>query len=381
MKDIPRTLIIDFALGFGGASSRVLSLLEKLPSEKVALAALEQGWVADRARMRGLPVFTIAAHKASIMITPWLLRLIRENGFQVLDTQNIQSKFWGSIATSLTGVALVSTLNSWYAGEHGGNIKGRIYQGIESLTNRNLDLYIAVSRQIEKQLLESGIPQSAIAFIPNAIEVNLDDIKGDRKWLKKQFPIPEDSVVCCAVGRLVQVKGYDQLIQALAHVRQEVPKLRCIIVGDGELRTELEKQVVECELDGQMHFAGMRDRAEVLSIIKASDFFVMPSRSEGTPVALLEAGALGCPVLATGVGGIPEMVVDGEEGLLVPSGDIHALSEGIVHFYGDRVWARRLGENLKNRINREFNMEKQVKETAEAYLKALDRAKIRLERK
>jgi glycosyltransferase involved in cell wall biosynthesis len=353
---------------------------EPLAPDRAALAGLDQSAITRRARELGLRVHGVGRSKVDPRIPGRLARLIRENDFQVLDTQNVQSKLWGSLAAGRTGAALVSTLNSWYAVEHGAALKGRLYQFIELATNRGMDLYITVSSEDRRRLHEAGISEGAIALIPNAIEIDEASVPGDRADVLRSFDLPEQSVVCCAVGRLVWAKGYEVLIEAIAQLAQRHPHLSCLILGEGARRAELEAQIARADLQGRLRLTGFRTPGETLSIVKACDVFVMPSRSEGTPVALLEAAALGRPILASQAGGIPELVSDGEQALLVPPGDASALAAGLSRLIGDPEFAARLGAGAQRRVRREFSLPAQVDAVMQAYRKAWTRRQHRLAR-
>src|SRR5512144_909334 len=135
----PKVLVVDFSNNYGGSSSRVLLLMQQAAPGTIALAALKSGAIARQAIQLGLPVHTLANHKADPRLLVRLVRVIRQEGYNLLDSQNIQSKFWANLAAIATKVALVSTLNSWYANEHGrASRKGRIYTSLELLTNQNL---------------------------------------------------------------------------------------------------------------------------------------------------------------------------------------------------------------------------------------------------
>jgi glycosyltransferase involved in cell wall biosynthesis len=371
----PRTLIIDLAVGYGGSSSRVLGLLRGLSKQGIALAGLDHGAVVLAAQNEGLPVYTLGANKADPRILPRLVHVIRSNGFEVLDTQNIQSKFWASLAAGLTRTSLISTINSWYASEHGqsavkSRIKGQIYTGLELLTNWNLDLYITVSEKDRQALLRSKIPEETIELIYNAVDLDITKISGDSDWLRKKFNLPSESLICVAVGRLVPVKGYDVLIDAMKQITTQVPQLICLIVGEGECKDVLTQQIQDSGLGNQVRLTGYQDRDTVLSILKSSDIFVMPSRYEGTPIALLEAAALGLPIIASASGGIPELVTDHEHALLVQPNDPTALAKSILSLCTDRSYGQALGIKAKQRIQTIFNMDTQIQRTFLAYQKA-----------
>jgi glycosyltransferase involved in cell wall biosynthesis len=376
--EMPRTLIVDLAVRYGGVSSRVLSLLGGLPAGRAALAGLAGSAITRRAQALGLAVHTVGASKADPRIVGRLARVIRDGGYQVLDTQNVQSKLWGSLAAARTGAALVSTLHSWYEDEHGGSLKGRIYQTIERLTSRSLDLTITVSSQGRERALASGVPQEAIALILNAVEIDPESVPGDRAWLSRTFDLPDDAITCCAVGRLVQQKGYSDLVEAIGLMRDEHPSLYCLIVGEGRYHDELAGQIAAAGLEERVRLSGFQERDKVLSIVKTGDIFVMPSRSEGTPVALLEAAALARPILATRVGGIPEMVTDGEQALLVEPGDGPALAAGLRRLCDDPALATRLGAQARERVDREFGLGAQIEATQRAYREAWARSRRRL---
>jgi len=374
----PKVLIVDLSKNYGGSSSRVLSLMARANPGMIALAGLSSGAVTRQAIQLGLPVHVVASHKADPRLLFHLVRIIREEGYNLLDSQNIQSKFWASLAALLTRTSLVSTLNSWYANEHGkASRKGQVYTWLELLTNQSLDLYITVSEKDRQSLLKAGLPEDQVELIYNAVDVNPAAVPGDSEWLRKKFALSPDSIICTAVGRLVPVKGYDVLIAAVQKIASRVPQLQCLIVGEGEREDELCRQIQGAGLGDKIHLVGYLDRQDALSILKSTDIFVMPSRYEGTPIALLEAAALARPILASSTGGIPELVRHEEHAFLVPPGNPSALAEGLLKLTQDRGYADILGKNAQQRIQRKFDLETQAKATWQAYQKALDKHRLR----
>jgi glycosyltransferase involved in cell wall biosynthesis len=326
----------------------------------------------------GLKVHAVSAHKTDPRLLFRLMRVIRVEGYNVLDSQNIQSKFWANLAAICTGTALVSTLNSWYAHEHSTTlVKGRLYTSMEFLTNQSLDLYITVSEKDRQMLLGSGIPESAIELVYNTIDLDATAIRADHAGLKKQFDLPAQSIVCTGIGRLVPQKGFDILIEAFSKIAAQVPDLYCLIIGTGEDQQKLTQQIRAAGLEARIRLAGYRERSKALSMLKSSDIFVMPSRYEGTPIALLEAAALARPILAARVGGIPELVTHEQHAYLVPMQDPDALGEGFVRLALDRDYAKRLGHNAQKRVRERFNPEAQLNDTWAAYEKAIARHRAR----
>ena len=369
MPNLPKTLIIDLSNFYGGASSRVLSMLTRFPSGSAALAGLENSAVTLEAKRLGLPIHVLGSGKTDPRILPRLIRLIRKEGFQILDTQNIQSKFYASLAASLTRVALVSTINSWYENEHGGaSTRGKIYTMLELATNRNLALYVTVSEKDRSMLFQSGIPEDKIELIYNAVNTTLPKLEPN--FLRTQLNLPSDALICLAVGRLVHIKGYDVLIEAMKEAAAEIPNLVAVIVGEGEIRDELTRQIEATGLNGRIILPGYFQRESILSALDSCDIFAMPSRYEGTPIALLEAGSLACPIIASNAGGIPELVSHEEHALLVTPEDPHALAQALIRLAKDRALAKRLGENAQICVREKFSLENQVTATMNAYQKA-----------
>ena len=378
MSDSPKVLILDLSKFYGGSNSRILSLMTRSKAGTIGLAGLKNGVITQQAMQMGLQVHAVAGHKADPRLLFRLMKVIREEGYNVLDSQNIQSKFWANLAALFTGTSLVSTLNSWYAHEHSTTLmKGRLYTSLELLTNQSLDLYITVSEKDREMLLRSGIPEQAIDLIYNTIDLDISAIPANRDELKKEFDLPAQAIICTGIGRLVPQKGFDILIEAFAQIASQVPDLYCLIIGEGDDKAKLLEQIRAAGLDKRIRLLGYQDRSKAMSILKSSDIFVMPSRYEGTPIALLEAAALGRPILAACAGGIPELVTHEQHAYLVPTHDPAALAEGFVRLAQDREYARRLGESAQQRVRERFNPESQVTETWAAYEKALTRHKTR----
>jgi len=371
-EDLCQVLIVDLSKGFGGASTRVLNLMRKLPHRRVALAALEKSPVAIEAERIGLRVFLVGKNKSSWRILPNLVSIIRREGIRVLDVQNPQSKLWGSLAAALTGASLVSTLNSWYGTEHHeGSWRGRLYSMLELGTNIFLGRYVVVSRSIRDALIQHGIALDKIDLIYNAVETNEIPQAADGRSIIESLGLPSNRIILVAAGRLTWAKGYEDLIRALAILVHEDDRIYCLVAGDGELQDSLKSQIEREGLSRHVILLGHVSREKVLSLIAAGDIFVMPSRSEGTPIALLEAASMKKPILATAVGGIPELVKNEEECLLVETGSAPGLANGIRRLIQDQALSARLGENAYRRVLSDFSLDVQVHATIQTYNKAL----------
>lgn len=369
-----KTLIVDLSERFGGASTRVVSLMRGLPKDAVALSALDGSPVAQEALMAGCRVHILGKRKSDPRILSRLIRVVQQGGYQILDSQNIQSKFWASLATLLTGTILVSTLNSWYANEHGRtSLKGKLYVGLEFLTNWKLARTIVVSREIYLALTNRGFDPFRVDMIPNAVALNPASVPNVRIELLQEHSLPSNAVVCLAAGRLVWAKGHAQLVEAFTFLK-DLP-IYCFIVGDGELKGPLEKQICDSGLENKVKLLGYAPHDRTLALIKACDVFIMPSHYEGTPIALLEAATLARPIIATRVGGIGELVEHEKEALLVEAANPEAIAQFILRLTRDPELARQLGRSAHDRVEREFSQTALVETTLSTYQKALGASK------
>ena len=168
-----------------------------------------------------------------------------------------------------------------------------------------------------------------------------------------------------SLGRLHPQKGFSDLLTAFAQVRQRIPSVRLFVAGDGELRDDLEAQARSLGMAAVVTFAGVR--ADVSEVLAALDVFVLPSLWEGMPNAVLEAMASGLPVVATAVGGTPEVVVDGVTGLLVPPQDPGALAQAIGHLLRDPDLRRRMGRAGRRRVEEHFDVRETVRQVESLY--------------
>ncbi|MGH6718889.1 MAG: glycosyltransferase, partial [Alphaproteobacteria bacterium] len=189
--------------------------------------------------------------------------------------------------------------------------------------------------------------------------------------IHQEFWFPKGAPVVVNVGALVNHKGQKFLVEAMAQVRRQIPDAQLVVFGEGDLREPLARQIRELGLDKHVLLAGFRD--DVLALTRSADLFVMSSITEGLGSAVLDAMALGLPVVGTQAGGIPEAVDDGLTGLLVPPGRADALAEAMMRLLRDPDGRRRMGEAGSARVEAEFGVERLVEGTLAAYRRALAR--------
>jgi glycosyltransferase involved in cell wall biosynthesis len=235
---------------------------------------------------------------------------------------------------------------------------------------RQVDCFICASEAIRQILVADGVPEDRTVTVHEGIDLERVEAAPPAR-LHEELWLPHHAPLVGNVAALVPHKGQRHLVEAAALVVRQVPDARFVIAGEGELRQALERQIKEHRLEKHVLLAGFRP--DVLSVHKAFDIFVMSSVTEGLGTSLLDAMACAKPVVATTAGGIPEVVADGETGLLVPPRDHHALAEALVRLLNDAALRQRLGRAGLARVREHFTAERMVRETLAMYARVTAR--------
>ena len=248
------------------------------------------------------------------------------------------------------------------------------YHMIEKVTSCMVDHYITVSDSVKEYLMnKANILPEKITTIHNGVALNGKSPRGKGSG-PGPFGLEHNDSVVLSVGRLHQQKGYDYLIRAIATVKGEVPTVKALIVGEGEEENDLKNLVKSLDLSKEVIFTGLcRDVEKLLNF---TGLFVLPSLWEGMPNAVLEAMSAAKPVVATRVGGVPELVVDGETGILVPPEDPDSLARAIVELLRNNERAQRMGNAGRKRVQKHFSLTAMVSKTDHLYQELLNTKKI-----
>ena len=229
---------------------------------------------------------------------------------------------------------------------------------------RQVRAFICASEAIRHMLIEQGVPATDAITVHEGIDLAHVDAAPPVN-VHEMFWLPHKAPLVGNIGALVPHKGQRHLIDAATMVVREVPDARFLILGEGELKAALEKQIAEAALNKHVLLAGFRP--DVLSILKGFDLFVMPSVTEGLGTSLLDAMACARPIVASRVGGIPEVVRHGETGLLVPPKDSRDLAAAIIRLLLDPALRTRFAEAGLARVREKFSVERMVNETLAVY--------------
>ena len=239
---------------------------------------------------------------------------------------------------------------------------------------RQVDCFICASDAIRRMLVADGVPESRAVTVHEGIDLGRVDA-APAADLHGEFWLPHHAPIVGNVAALVPHKGQRHLIDAAAIVVRALPDVRFFIAGEGELRASLERQVRDRHLEKHVFLIGFRP--DVLSVHKAFDLFVMSSLTEGLGTSLLDAMACGKAIVATRTGGIPEVVVHGETGLLVPPRDHEALAAAVIALLADGPRRRAMGDAGRARARERFSAERMVQDTLTIYERLVAHAQVR----
>jgi glycosyltransferase involved in cell wall biosynthesis len=235
---------------------------------------------------------------------------------------------------------------------------------MERLLSRSTSAYFGVAEAQRPYLTKGlGCPADKIHIIHNGVDPARFEVSSDRTALA-EFDVSDGDPVVGIVGALRPEKDHATLLRAARMVIDELPRSRFVIVGDGSTRPVLESLCTELGISANVHFAGMR--SNIPDILRAIDVFTLCSTTECAPIALLEAMACARPAVCTAVGGIPEVLVDGETGFLVPSGDPQRLAARLVTLLDDPLLARRMGLAGRERVESDFTLDVSVARAQDA---------------
>jgi glycosyltransferase involved in cell wall biosynthesis len=273
-----------------------------------------------------------------------LKRHFNQHRFDLVHTHNIYPHLYGTLAARLAGVPFV--VNTRHGQRVGQGWKSRILFRVASYW---VDRVVAVSDDAASLCVEKdGLPLKKVSRIWNGIDISEFAFRG-----------PIDSPIAICVARLVPEKDHANLIQAISIASRTVPNLKLRIVGDGLLRLPLEKLVVEIKASEHVEFLG--EQENVPELLATSGFYVSSSLSEGVSLTILEAMAVGLPVIATSVGGNPEIVVESTTGMLVPASNPQMLANAIIEMCRCRADWQTMGENGRRRVAECFDVRTMTK--------------------
>lgn len=356
-----RVLHVIQSLEFGGAEKVVVDLANAtLSLGDVGICCVNRrGALAIQVDPR-IPVMCLDMGEGNDWRLPSrLASIMRQGHYDIVHSHSWNVYLETALATLLAGSPrLVHTIHGNYM-RYAPGLTSRLKVGLRHALERLLvgrhHRIVSVSDSIRSYALRDvGLPPDRVTTIHNGIAC------------KNEHGCGSDGRSFVAVGRLAEVKNHGLMIRAFGGVLTKYPDARLQIAGDGPEREKLEALVTQLGIGGSVRFLGFLQ--DVTGILSESDVFVMSSRYEGVSIAVLEAMCAGLPILATNVGGIPETVIDGVTGVLVPDDDIGAMTAGMLRLLESADDRKRFGTAGKEYLHREFSMEKVLERYSRFYL-------------
>ena len=358
-----KVLLLPNSLEDDGPGRLVLGICRALrdePGLRLRVAAWSRGGVLEQAYGDlGIP--------ATVVPRGGGLRWAREEaalGVDVLHTHLLKPDIAGRLLKGRLGArVLVSTCHGLHAIDEKGPLLGAGYRLLDAMTRSRVDAWTAVSRSLAGEMREAGYRR--VAAIPNGIDTSALDPSRRAlaaAGLRSQLRIPAGAPVVLVAGNLRRVKGPDVALKAFLLLRRRHPDARLVFAGEGPERPALEALAARAGASDAVHFAGFV-REELPMFLMGADILLATSRAESFGLAVAEALAAGTPVVASRVGGLPDLVRDGEAGVLVPPEDHRAAARAMDRLLRDEALRRRLGEAGRARVLREFTIERAARET------------------
>jgi glycosyltransferase involved in cell wall biosynthesis len=352
----------------GGLETVVLNLTaeQQRRGHAVAIAAVvapdraEHPFVRSMAQT-GIPVYPIeVATRAYLHERRAIQRLCLRIGPNVLHTHGFRPDVLDGPVAHRIGAASVSTVHGFLAGTW----RGRIYEWLQERSYRRFDAVVAVSRLIGSRLVDSGVRADRVHVVPNAIRFSEH---GTRNDARRELDLPDDAFIIGWIGRLSHEKGPDVMLRALKELETDV---RLCVLGSGRDADALRRLTSMLDIEHRVYWRGVIPNAK--RVLSAFDVIALTSRTEGTPMVLLEAMNALIPVIATKVGGIPDVISE-REGSLVPPEDPQAVAQAVRDVRSDPFAAMQRALTANRRLENQYNVASWADQYDQVYRRALQR--------
>jgi glycosyltransferase involved in cell wall biosynthesis len=359
-------------LPVGGAERQIAALVTALDRDRFRpLVACQHalGPVAEEIERSGVPVLLLSgASRFDLRFLFRTVSLIRDERVRIVLTHGFSTGVVGRLAAWIGG-APVRILAEHSTGERD---MSPVRHRVNRVLNPFATAWIAVARgQVEYLIRTKRIPPERIRVIPNGIDPAAYRPAGARERVRAELGIPAEAPVAGILAVLRPEKDHESFLMAARLVLDELPEARFLLVGDGPLAADLEREVAVLDMAARVKLTGRR--TDVPEILTAFDVSVLCSTDVETfPLAFLESMATGLPLIGTRVGGLPEMIDEERNGILVPTRDPTALADAMLRLLRDRDLAARLGSESRRRLEEEFTLPRMVRAYENLFRELLD---------
>lgn len=367
-----KVLILITKGNFGGAQRYVYEIATNIPKNDfdVVVACGEGETLKNKLRESGIRVIEIRSSKRNINIIRdiklffELLKIIKQEKPDVLHLNSSKIGGIGSVIGRIQKVPnIVFTAHGWAFNENRNILSKIIIKFLHSVTILLSHRTIAVAEKIKTSI-------SSFSFIKNKMVIIYNGIKNYKlltaKESSEKLGIEKDKMVIISIAELHSNKGLDIAIKSISLLSKKMQeKINYLIIGNGEERDSLEKLIRDLDLENNVRLVGFLPDAKIF--LSAANIFLLPSRTEALPYVILEAGLAGLPIIATSVGGIPEIIKDMQNGILVPPNNSKEIAEAISYYLDHKDKQKEFGKNIKQTILELFPFSKMISETLKIY--------------
>lgn len=354
----------------GGAEQHVLTLLNELDRTRFTphLLCLTHGPFAALVRNTNISTRTIPMHfPLDLSPLPNIIGWTRKKGINLVHTHGSRANLLGRLGASWVGIPSLTTIHSSLAHDYVSPWSARMAIGLDRLTLPLTSAIITVSEYLAQEIASRGGRNIQTIYNGQA-PISFNNPSSNRRQFRLQWGIPANALVLGTIGRLHPTKGQTYLIKTARQLRIKFSNLHLLLIGDGPLRQslefELKSNAIPYTLTGYL--------PQAYEALPAMDLFVLPSVSEGMGLVLLEAMQAMVPIVASAVGGIPEVVRDGKDGLLVPPGDVVGLNDACARIIENPDLVKSLVLSGLSRWAK-FSIESMVGKTEQVYTQVLNK--------
>ncbi|MFZ3091287.1 MAG: glycosyltransferase family 4 protein [Nitrospirota bacterium] len=373
---------------FGGAERVNLNFLKNVDRSKFQIAPiiLTRPWEEDNFFIQELKKIDYPIYKVPVAIRPRsegrdyfrvircykiIHSILKGNSFDLVHTHGYFADIVGIPVARKLKIPSISTF-------HGSILTDRnliIYGMLDRIALKFSNKIIAVSEDIKNYLNKNGIKESSIEVIENAVQTVIDTstLIHNRQKKRKLLEIKEEEFVVGYIGRLSVEKGIKYLLEAISMLNSDIP-VKVLIIGDGPQKRELEDLVKERGCEGRVIFTGFQKDTE--NWMPVLDVFVLPSLTEGTPMALLEAMACEIPVIASAVGGVPKLIESGKNGILIQPAKPQEIKNALIMLFKNNSLLKSLSNEAQKTIRLKYDIKDWVGKIENEYLKICKRTLI-----
>lgn len=351
-----RILHTEWSDGWGGQERRVVSEMEGMlrRGHHVLLVTRPHCRIRNEAEQRGIPVVAMDMRgKFDFRAIRALARLLKQEAIQVVDTHSGIDSWVGALAAKLAGTpVLVRTRHL--------NIP--LKRSWLNFVHYLPDALVTCGEAMRRQLVENcGFPAEGLANIPTGIDFSRFQPTKSREVMRRELGLAPDAWAVLMVGIIRGVKRHEVALRAFQAVAETRPNAMLFLAGEGPMRPDMERLAAELDISDKVHFLGHRE--DVPDLMAASDLLLLTSRSEGVPQAVTQALGMGLPVVATAVGGVPELVIHEKTGLLVPPENPQAVAEAMMRLMDDPQLTIRLEQEGRRHALSEFSLDAMLDKT------------------